>query len=95
MCVICDLGKIVERLEKLAVREVRKNEKENSAKAVAAAFFVQAAQASLAGEWGIIRQLAEKAHQAVEEALEQAQCSDCGNRECPRDHSCEGEDTSN
>lgn len=95
MCMICKMGEIVDQLEKLTAREYHKNEKENSARALAALFLVQAAQASLAGEWGIIGSLIEKARQSVDAALEQCQCSECGNPDCPRDHSCEDEDTAN
>jgi len=97
MCVICEMGKIVERLERLAAREVLKNEKENAAKAIAATFLVQAAQASMSGEWGIIGQLIAKAQLAIDEALEQTQCSECGKPGCPRNRDCEetGEDQPN
>jgi len=95
MCVICKMGEIVNQLERLIVRETKNNEKGRAAQALASTFLVQAAQASLAGEWGIIGSLVAKAQESIDLALEQTQCNECGNPDCPRDHHCEDEDSAN
>lgn len=97
MCVVCQMGQIVKQLEALAVKKVRENERELAARAVAAIYLTQAAAASMAGEWGIIGELMAKAQQAIDTALEQTQCSECGKPDCPRDRRCEkeGEDQPN
>lgn len=92
MCVVCQMGQIVRQLEALTVKKVREGERELAARAAAAIFLTQAAAASMAGEWGIINDLLAKARQAVDIALEQTQCSECGKPGCPRDRSCERED---
>jgi len=86
------MNQTVQQLEVLTVKKLREGERELAARAAAAIFLTQAAAASMVGEWGIIADLMAKAQQAIDIALEQTQCSECGKPGCPRDHSCEKED---